>query len=154
VVDYYTNYYRKGQTQLFGFVTSWHVLPYPPTRRRERGKLARKGEVSSGCQRKTSRGWDFRSPQTVLKTVGPRSTTVHLRPLEFDRYLANSMNIRHRPESSGKLAVILAVNHYPKFRDPIQLGAGARALEGRMFTAGRFSNGVQGSPVRPSPRCQ
>jgi hypothetical protein len=38
------------------------------------------------------------------------SVTVHQRALEFDRQLAHSMIIRPRPQLSGMLAVILAVN--------------------------------------------
>jgi hypothetical protein len=49
------------------------------------------------------------APQTVLKTAGLASVTVHQRLLEFDRSLAHSTIIRLHPQLSGTLAVILAV---------------------------------------------
>jgi hypothetical protein len=49
------------------------------------------------------------APQTVLKTAGLQSITVHQGPVEFDRQLAHSIIIQPRPQSSGMLAVILAV---------------------------------------------
>jgi hypothetical protein len=53
---------------------------------------------------------DFQRPQTVLKTAGLASATIHQRPLEFDRQLAYSTIVRRRPLRSGKLALILAVS--------------------------------------------
>jgi hypothetical protein len=49
------------------------------------------------------------APQTVLKTAGLESASVHQRPLEFGHYLGHSMDNRQRPRLCGKLAVMLAV---------------------------------------------
>ena len=49
------------------------------------------------------------APQTVLKTAGLASMTIRQRPLEFDRYLEDSMVVRTRALMSGSLAVNLAV---------------------------------------------
>jgi hypothetical protein len=45
------------------------------------------------------------APQTVLKTACLVSTTVHQYPLEFDRWLADSLVIRRRTRLSVMLAV-------------------------------------------------
>ena len=45
-------------------------------------------------------------PQTVLKTAGQASDTVHQCLMKIDNWLLHSMNIRHRPQPCGKLAVI------------------------------------------------
>ncbi len=44
------------------------------------------------------------APQTVLKTAGLASTTVHQRPPEFDRWFAHSMVARPRPRLSVKVS--------------------------------------------------
>ncbi len=49
------------------------------------------------------------APQTVLKTVGPASTTVHRSPSSFEPEGQDSRAIRHRPRPSADLAVMLAV---------------------------------------------
>ena len=47
--------------------------------------------------------------QTVLKTGGPPSMNVHQRPLEIDRLVPHSVNMRPRARMSVILAVMLAV---------------------------------------------
>ena len=55
-------------------------------------------------------GWtSANTPQTVLKTAGLASFSVHQRPLEFDRRLADSTFVRCRPQASGNLAVMLGL---------------------------------------------
>jgi len=44
------------------------------------------------------------APQTVLKTAGLASVTVYQLPSEVDHQPAHSINIRHRPQASTKLA--------------------------------------------------
>ena len=52
------------------------------------------------------------APQTVLKTAGPASTAVRLRPLQFRHAPRQSVVVRLRPLSSAGLAVTLAVGKH------------------------------------------
>jgi len=50
------------------------------------------------------------APQTVLKTAGMSSASVHTGPLQFDRAPSDSGIVRLYPSMSAKLAVFLAVS--------------------------------------------
>ena len=82
--DYYTNYYMKRpKFNSSGPVASWLAIPTPTkkARARETGIATRRLEIDAA---QAWQGWDFRSPQTVLKTAGLASAVVHQRPLKFD----------------------------------------------------------------------
>ena len=70
------------------------------------------------------------APQTVLKTGGSPSASVHRRPLKFGQPLVHSADVRCRPPASASLAVFLAVRRLrgrgddPKVQGPTP----ARAL--------------------------
>jgi hypothetical protein len=56
-------------------------------------------------------GWvSTDDPQTVLKTAGQASTTVHRRPLQIETEGLVSPHVRHCPPPSADVAVILAVS--------------------------------------------
>jgi hypothetical protein len=54
------------------------------------------------------------APQTVLKTAGLTSATVHQHPSTFDRLSHESAVVHPRPQLSAGLAVILAVSEPTK----------------------------------------
>src|ERR1700704_130644 len=74
------------------------------------GVLSSPWSVAGMDRNRTHPGRLSSAPQTVLKAAVLASTSVHERPLVFDRQPAYSVIFRLRPQSPATLAVNLAVS--------------------------------------------
>jgi hypothetical protein len=93
------NYYmRKGKVLVVGWAPDGLALRVLSPIANKKTRAPDIGVSTAMLRVGAGQGLGIRTPQTVLKTAGPASMTVHQRPMEFDR---SAHRFHSRPHSSA-----------------------------------------------------